>query len=210
MKLYSILSNLITNKYVLYLVAAAALLNIFAYIALGNFHAVIFFILVGYIISSFSKNMIIILLGSMSLCNFLIAGMKVKEGLVTLSGDQKKKELPIVPPLDYTDQESAVQSEEFKTQQQPLDSTNVSYDKRKNSQSQSDNDAKIEEAYDTLNKIISGPEFSSMTEDAKKLMNHQKNLAESINQIGPILENMKPFLQQTEEMLRKMEAKGAA
>ena len=90
MKIPKSLSNLITNKYVLYLVATIAFLNVFGYMILGNINAVVFFILVGYITTFFSKNMIIILFVAMTLTNFLMAGMKVKEGLDSMESSKDK------------------------------------------------------------------------------------------------------------------------
>ena len=58
----SLFKNLITNKYVLYLVAFLALTNVLGYMMLGQLQCVILFILIGYIATHFSKNMVIVLL----------------------------------------------------------------------------------------------------------------------------------------------------
>ena len=80
----SLFKNLITNKYVLYLVAFLALTNVLGYMMLGQLQCVILFILIGYIATHFSKNMVIVLLAPLIVVNFLascvVAGKIMKEG----------------------------------------------------------------------------------------------------------------------------------
>jgi hypothetical protein len=203
MQIPKVLSDLITNKYVLYLVAGIAFFNVFGYIALGNVNAIIFFILIGYITSFFSKNMIIILLVSMLFTNFLIVGMNVKEGLENASDDKKKTDLMITPLEngDYSDDST----EEFQTQKEPLEYSNVDFSdnkkKGKPSVARSDHGTNVENAYDTLNKIVTGPEFSKMSDDTKKLITQQQKLAESLEKFTPIVDVIKPFLEKAQGLL---------
>lgn len=214
MKIPKSLSNLITNKYVLYLVATIAFLNVFGYMVLGNINAVVFFILVGYITTFFSKNMIIVLFVAMTLTNFLMAGMKIKEGLETMKDgklDQKKddpaikQDLPIVPPHD-SDADKKPDGESFEGRQ-PLEYSDINK-KGKNTGTRLDHGATVENAYDTLNKIIGGPGFSKMTDDTKRLMEQQQKLAQSMEQFGPMLDSIKPFLEKAQGLLGNMDIKG--
>ena len=211
MQIPKVLSDLVTNKYVLYLVAGIAVLNVFGYIALGNVNAIIFFILIGYITTFFSKNMIIILLVSMLFTNFLIVGMNVKEGLEN-AYDNKKKSNLIVMPLDNIDNfnenpnnEDEYSAEEFKTQKGPLEYSDVDFSDNKKKGKPSvvrlDHGTHVENAYDTLNKIVTGPEFSKMTDDTKKLITQQQKLAESLEQFTPIINVIKPFLEKDQGLL---------
>jgi hypothetical protein len=204
MQIPKVLSDLITNKYVLYLVAGIAFFNVFGYIALGNVNAIIFFILIGYITSFFSKNMIIILLVSMLFTNFLIVGMNVKEGLENASDDKKKTDLMITP-LDNVDDKDDYTAEEFQTQKEPLEYSNVDFSdnkkKGKPSVARSDHGTNVENAYDTLNKIVTGPEFSKMSDDTKKLITQQQKLAESLEKFTPIIDVIKPFLEKAQGLL---------
>jgi len=215
MKIPKTLSNLMTNKYVLYLVAGFAFFNIFGYMALGNINAVIFFILVSYIMTFFSKNMIIVLAVPTILTYVLMVGMKIKEGLENASDDEKKKKSSnIILPLDNNDAGNENQSEEFKTQKQPLETSDVDFSdnkkKSKSSATRLDHGATVENAYDTLNKIIGGPGFAKMTDDTKRLMEQQQKLAESMEQFGPMLDSIKPFLEKAQGLLGNMDIKGIA
>jgi hypothetical protein len=219
MKIPKTLSNLITNKYVLYLVAGLAFFNVFSYMALGNINAVIFFILVGYIMTFFSKNMIIILAVPLILTNFLMVGMKIKEGLENANEDKDKKKsgnviLPLEDNVEGDVESDEPQSEEFKTQKQPVEYSDVDYSdnkkKGKTSGTRLDHGATVENAYDTLNKIIGGPGFSKMTDDTKRLMEQQQKLAQSMEQFGPMLDSIKPFLEKAQGLLGNMDIKGIA
>lgn len=213
MKIPKSLSNLITNKYVLYLVATIAFLNVFGYMILGNINAVVFFILVGYITTFFSKNMIIILFVAMTLTNFLMAGMKVKEGLDGMKeggpGGIKDKAGEEDKPKPDKDHQIIVPPHVDETFEgrQPLEYSDIKK-KGKSTGTRLDHGATVENAYDTLNKIIGGPGFSKMTDDTKRLMEQQQKLAQSMEQFGPMLDSIKPFLEKAQGLLGNMDIKG--
>lgn len=81
MKVPKAISKLLENKYVLYVVFALALISLFGYMMMGNTTAIVVFILFGFLVSNFSKNMIIILLIPLILTSLFVMGYKAKEGL---------------------------------------------------------------------------------------------------------------------------------
>ena len=89
------LSKMIENKYVLYFVFILAIINLFGYMITGNLNSIIFFILVGFLTTFFSKNMIIILTVPLVLTSVLMVGKKVKESFENSgkSIDEQIKEL---------------------------------------------------------------------------------------------------------------------
>jgi hypothetical protein len=186
---------------------------------LGNINAIIFFILLGYITTFFSKNMIIVLLVPLLFTNFFMAGMKIKEGLESMAkeeSDEKKPTLPTKPDVQNKDNEHEIINMPH-TQEAPIDEQfegrrPLEYGdfkkKGKNSGARLDHGATVENAYDTLNKIIGGPGFSKMTDDTKRLMEQQQKLAQSMEQFGPMLDSIKPFLEKAQGLLGKMDIKG--
>ena len=76
----SSVSKLLTNRYVLYLVALLALFNVIGYMMMDKTQIVILFVLIGYLMTHFSKNMVIVLLVPLVLVNLLTSGMMMKEG----------------------------------------------------------------------------------------------------------------------------------
>jgi hypothetical protein len=80
MKVPSSVLKVLTNKYVLYFVLFLAVTNVLGYIVMGQFTATLFFIVIAYLISNFSRNMIIVLGAALLLTNILMVGNTVKEG----------------------------------------------------------------------------------------------------------------------------------
>jgi hypothetical protein len=78
-------SKMLENKYVLYFVFILAIINLFGYMITGNFNSIIFFVLVGFLTTFFSKNMILILTVPLVLTSVLMVGKTVKESFETAS-----------------------------------------------------------------------------------------------------------------------------
>lgn len=78
-KLPGFVKDLATNKYVLYIVAFFALTNILGYMMLGKNVCVLLFILIAYITTYFTKNMVFVLLVPMFLVGFFAICKTVEE-----------------------------------------------------------------------------------------------------------------------------------
>lgn len=81
-------SSLATDKNVLYIMLVLAVVNVVGYLTMGNFEAVIFFAIVAYLSTFFTKNMVIVFLISILATNFLMMSkvnyfsrMNAKEGM---------------------------------------------------------------------------------------------------------------------------------
>jgi hypothetical protein len=74
-------SKLFTNKYFLYFIVFLALSNVLGYLVTNKVNAVIFFALVAFLASNFSKNMTVILLVAIVATNLLMANKSMREGL---------------------------------------------------------------------------------------------------------------------------------
>lgn len=84
------MKSLLHNKYVLYLIVLASVLNILLLANGKDFNSVVIFIIVGFLTSFFSKNMIVILLIALLFTHGIKYGNKVirKEGLEGLEGEE--------------------------------------------------------------------------------------------------------------------------
>jgi hypothetical protein len=80
MKIPKSFSKMLENKYVLYFVLFLTLINLLGYMLLGNFNAIIFFILAAFLTANFSKNMIVVLSIPLILTSVFMVGKAVKEG----------------------------------------------------------------------------------------------------------------------------------
>jgi hypothetical protein len=89
-------SSLATDKNVLYIMLVIAVINVVGYLMMGNFEAVLFFAIVAYLSTFFTKNMVIVFLISILATNFLMVSkvnyfsrMNSKEGMQTQKTDDK-------------------------------------------------------------------------------------------------------------------------
>lgn len=213
MKLPSIFSKIFSNKYFLYLILFLAGSNILGYMVKGKINAIIFFALVAFLTSNFSKNLVVILGTAIVLTNLLMVGQTVKEGLENATPatsapttDEKKKDAGVVVPEDTVKEDTAVAaaptapstdtttSTETVTSSSsttsPTESMNVMSRKR----NRIDYASTVEDAYGDLNKILGGDGIKSLTQDTQKLMSQQLQLAEAMKSMTPLLESAKTML----------------
>lgn len=88
-------TKLLTNKYFLYFIVFLAASNVLGYLVTNKVNAVIFFALVAFLASNFSKNMTIILLVAIVATNLLMANKSMREGLenANIEAEKDKKTL---------------------------------------------------------------------------------------------------------------------
>jgi len=223
MKLYNLMSKIFNNKYFLYLMVFLALTNVIGYLMLRNINAVIYFILIGFFTSIFSRNIAFILFIALIFTNLIIVNymMPGKEGLQ----NEEQKELRDGKKIDgknpYGTQHKGnnMESEKEKDKKENFDlAMGMGGTPQSNSQSQPeghsggssltgskvDYASTVENAYDNLNKILGSDSMSRLTEDTKQLMTQQQQLAESMKTMEPLINNITPLLNQTKEMLGNM------
>jgi hypothetical protein len=85
MSFSSEVSKLFTNKYFLYFIVFLAVSNVLGYLVTNKLNVVIFFALVAFLASNFSKNMSIILLVAIVATNLLMVNKSMREGLENLN-----------------------------------------------------------------------------------------------------------------------------
>ena len=99
------IAELLKNKNVLYVVFFFAIANLFSYLMLKKLDAVVFFIMIGFLATYFSKNMIIILLTAM-ISTFLLVQINllgnVQEGMEGAAPGATAGVPPAAPPATAT------------------------------------------------------------------------------------------------------------
>jgi hypothetical protein len=219
MKIPRSVTNLLENKYVLYIVFFLAVSNVLGYIMTGKTKSVIAFILIAYLVSLFSKNMIIILAVPLLVISFLMAGNHIREGLTNNDkkepekekgekekGEEKEesnKKAPdkkVAPPkkIDHEiiDGSDVIEPDDSTPEgSEDLDNTPKSgmttmYKKN----NRIDYASTVENAYDDLNKILGGDGIKRLTGDTQKLMGQQMQLAEAMKSMTPLLGQAKELL----------------
>lgn len=237
-KIVMILSKLLMNKYVLYIIAFLSLTNLVGYMLLGNLYAVILFILVGLTMTNFSKNMAIILLVPLVVTNLFMGAAVIKEGLDNMntskdpSGNSIKTNLQnkqssstnsdddtqsVLGDKDISNAKKIMTNAENAKKSLQAQSSNNSTDVTTNSSAATttpesfegtmnnnlpkkggttriDYGTTVENAYDDLSKILGGDGIKQLTGDTQKLMQQQMQLAEAMNNMGPMLQTAKDML----------------
>lgn len=102
-------SKILTNKYFLYFIVFLAASNVLGYIVSNKVNAVIFFALVAFLVSNFSKNMTVILLVAIIATNLLMANKTMREGLdnMNMTDEEKAKVEDKKSTVTLTDEQQA-------------------------------------------------------------------------------------------------------
>lgn len=174
--------SLLKDKNVLRIVAILSVFNLLGYLMMQNLDAVAFFVIIGFLTTYFSKNMIVVLLVAMITTNFLVAsrsasqysmieGMKNKGRATTStpSGDSEEEEEKLATGKDSTLTDAAPVIDQSKT---------------------------IEEAYNNLDKLIGSGGISEMTKETQKLMENQRNLKEAMKDLPDMMNSVQGMMKQ--------------
>jgi len=166
------LKSILKDKNVLYIVFFLALVNLFGYLLAGNLDAVIFFLILGYLTSYFSKNMIVVMLAAIILTNLFVSsrylGQKpLLEGMDPMEkGTDEKFSNASPKPVD-----------EAEEQAEATGKPKVDYS------------ATLEAAYDNIDKLLSSNALSDMSNETQRLAEKQQKLMGNIQKLEPMMNN---------------------
>ena len=184
MQIQKSFSKFLVNPIALKVVAAIAVVNFLGYLILGNTNAVIYFLLIGLIVSYFSKNMILILGVPVLLVNLFAAGKKTAEGFYRMREGLENNE-----------------QKEEKKKEKVAEKFEVGRKKGKGASYDIDYASTVEDAYDELNKIIGGDGMQKLTKDTQGLMQQQLELTKAMKGMEPMINRIQPMMAQVNEMI---------
>ncbi len=178
-------ASLLQNKVLLYIVAAIAIVHILLLANSKDFNSVLIFVIVGFLISFFSKNMIVVLLSAIIFTNLIkmvypgregMKAKKVKEGLEHEDEEEEEEEL-------YDEEEEKKEEEEdegvsLNIKQTPEEKKAAELKKK-------------QETYDKLKNDFN--EFQSIQQDILKNM----------KEIDPLLTKAENFIAKFEQFKKK-------
>ena len=167
------------NKTFLYFVLFIAVVNAFGYLMMREFEAVMLFVLVGFLTTYFSNNMIIVLLTAIVVTNLFASSrltIKFKEGM---EGHKDKKEGEGEEETEKDEEE-----EEEKEGLVPLQPADYPPNGKK---SKIDSAGTLEAAYDHLDKLLESDAINKMSDETQKLANQQDKLMKNIDRLEPML-----------------------
>ena len=200
------LKDLTTNKYVLYIVAFIAALNVLGYMAAGKNICVLLFILIAAITSYFSKNMVFVLAVPTFLVGFFVIcdSMKsVKEGATSgpfssatsKSDDDDDDEDNDDDNDDDTGNDNDDDDDDEKVK--PNEKKTDGYRNSGRKGDRIDYATTLEDAYTNLNNMVGKDGIKALTRDTKALMKQQVELANA-------MKGMQPLIGQAKEMMNSL------
>jgi hypothetical protein len=192
MNLQKSFSKFLVNPLALKVVSVIAIINFLGYLILGNTTAVIYFILIGLVVSYFSKNMVLILGVPLLVVNLLAVGKKTAEGFVEgmKNNDTKEKKKEGVEHMSKKEKKS---DESFEVgRKKGKGGYNIDYA------------STVEDAYDELNKIIGSDGVKRLTADTQGLMKQQLQLTEAMNGMQPMIDQMGPLMDRVQTMMSSL------
>tara|TARA_Y100000389_G_C17466120_1_gene525726 strand:- start:2405 stop:3040 length:636 start_codon:yes stop_codon:yes gene_type:complete len=171
------IKSILKDKNVLRIVAFISLLNLLGYIMVRDMTSVVFFLLVGYLATYFSKNMIVILLVAMFTTNFFALSRRMppkpySKPIETFKGSSRANT------VNYT----AAPSSMDERLAGGTDNLNNNLDQA----------ASLKSMISTLNNQM-GPEgMAKMNSESDKLLKKHKTLQKQMSDVTPVLnESMK-------------------
>jgi len=226
MKLNSSVSKILTNKWVLNIIALISFLNVIGYAIIGNFNSVIYFIVIAVLVRYFSKNMTIVLGVPLIIVNLFSLKENMKEGMEnnTTTQTQSDKEqdkinnlvknnkpdpktgqgLVMQPIEPINDSNSSDNSTDNAAQSTGSDQQGFESGRRKNRNYDIDYATTIEDAYDQLNNILGSDGIKRLTTDSQNLMKQQMQLAEAMKGMGPVIKSIAPMVDNLKGMMGQM------
>ena len=195
--------EIITNKYVLYLLLFFTVLNILAFLTTNNFISLAVFALIGVLTSYFTKNMIVVLIVTLVASNFLHLTRRTVEAMTNKKEKKPKKtkegmngsmtdDFEDSAPFPSDDEESDDEDHETHTKQKvKAHDAPVMKNKKKGGLN---HQKTVQEAYGNIHKVLGNKNFQQMTTDTSKLLEQQNKLSESLNSMAPILKSAESML----------------
>ncbi len=212
------MNALLRSRNVLYVVFFFAIVNLFGYLMWRQLDAVAFFIIIGFLTTYFSKNMIIVMLTSM-ISTFLLVQIRMlggnREGLEGMEEEEKEaktdeaekptKASPAakaaakadkVEPSAGNGKEKEKNSEKFTQQLNPARYNSADDDDEPpRHKPKVDYAGTLESAYDNLDKLLSSDAIKNMSADTNRLAEKQHKLMGNIEKLTPIMDKASSLLQ---------------
>jgi hypothetical protein len=205
MKLETAINKLLTNKIVLYIVSTIAILNVLGYLFYGNINAVLYFVILAALVSYFSKNMIIVFLVPLILVNLWVGSQNQLHNVEGMENNDSEENTAKSTMTPQTQMQPQMQESSPSEPSEP--SGNEPF-KNKKGNHKLDYSGTLSDTYNHLNELLGSEGMKSLTNDTKQLMEQQKQLADSMQGLQPILNSFGPLIKQAEGLLGGLNGAG--
>ena len=208
------MDQLLNDKNVLYIVFVVAILNLLGYLITNNLEAVVFFLIVGFLSTYFSKNMIIVLIISIITTSIFATTRSpkviytTKEGMESMTEGKKNIGKSIGKDAEKVDKDAQkakvgqdvtsagvnAGAEAAKEGMDGIQGEPQNQSKTKGKGNRIDYANTLEKAYENLQSKIGEGGVEGLTQQTTSLVNQQKELMDNINKMTPFIQTAEGFL----------------
>ncbi len=178
------IDKLLKSVYFLYIIVAVAFLNIIGYLSMGDINSVIIFSLLGMITYVYSKNMIIVL-GVPVLLTAFVSTLTNNSSMTRVEQFDNQED-DAEEEYDYEQHNNEQKSAKKRKKKKHHISTKYNLDKE-STEANFYNDL-------STSKDINSDDLSDMTQHTEKLIQKQKKLKDTMNQLMPIANKTNEFM----------------
>ena len=208
------MDQLLNDKNVLYIVFVVAILNLLGYLITNNLEAVVFFLIVGFLSTYFSKNMIIVLIISIITTSIFATTRTpkviytTKEGMETMTEGKKNIGKSMDKDAEKVDKDAQkakvgqdvtsagvnAGAEAAKEGMDGIQGEPQNQSKTKGKGNRIDYANTLEKAYENLQSKIGEGGVEGLTQQTASLVHQQKELMDNINKMTPFIQTAEGFL----------------
>lgn len=193
------MDKILNDKNVLYVVFVLAILNVLGYLLVLNTEAVAFFIIVGFLTTYFSKNMIVVLSIAM-ISTSLFNSTRTRTVQEGMASQRKESTDTVKSKIQEKKQEKKqeVNSNDYTPQNKKSDVSTSASAKKNN---RIDYAGTLEEAYTKLSETVGEGGIEGLTSQTENLLNQQTQLMDNIK-------GMQPFLNTADSFMKNLDLSG--
>lgn len=198
MKLSKTIQRILSNKLLLNGVFAVAFINLICFVICGKEKEIIMFLLLGFLTSCFSKNMIIVLVVPIILVNILSSNNVLREGMESKSNTDTGSTDPTTDGSNNQVKQkmaSKIASKIASKADPTAANENFSSSITGTKKNEIDYATTVEEAYENLGNIIGGKGMEKLGGETQDLLKYQEALTQSMKSIEPLVQNVEPLME---------------
>ena len=198
------MDKILKDKNVLYTVFVLAILNLLGYLLVKNVEAVAFFLVIGFLTTYFSKNMIVVLMVAIISTSVFASTRNRREGMSTRRTEKKMARKGKVEDIDIDEEididldkakaKAKVKANMKKTLEsqdnEPVTVSTISSNKK----NRVDYAGTLEEAYKNLQSTVGEGGIEGLTGQTETLLTQQKELMDNIQGMQPFLKTADSFM----------------
>ena len=191
----SMQGGFLTNKWMLYLVLFSAIFDLFYFYQKGDMYALTIFFIIGFLVSFFSKNMVVILILAIALTHLIRYGKNLSEGFEGededkdgFEGEEEEKE-------GFEGEEE--EKDGFEGEEEEKEGFEDEEDKQETFEDPTEEPDTFTSAYkiDNTNNAVKNLTPSNVDDRTKQLLANQKELMSTMKSLEPALKAAEGFLQ---------------